>query len=71
MPADFLGWYTRDRHRERGRGRRRLADADLIGVARTLAERCIEADPALSDASLADIVTDMEMDAAGDWLERT
>ncbi len=48
-----------------------LADADLIGVARTLAERCIEADPALSDASLADIVTDMEMDAAGDWLERT
>ena len=29
------------------------------------------ADPALSDASLADIVTDMEMDAAGDWLERT
>jgi ATP-dependent DNA helicase RecG len=48
-----------------------LADAELIGVARTLAERCIEADPALADASLADIVTDMEMDAAGDWLERT
>ena len=48
-----------------------LADADLIGVARTLAERCIEADPALSDAALADIVTDIEMDAAGDWLERT
>ncbi len=48
-----------------------LADAELIGVARTLAERCIEADPALTDASLADIVTDMEMDAAGDWLERT
>ena len=48
-----------------------LADAELIGVARTLAERCIEADPALTDAALADIVTDMEMDAAGDWLERT
>ncbi len=48
-----------------------LADAELIGIARTLAERCIEADPALTDAALADIVTDMEMDAAGDWLERT
>jgi ATP-dependent DNA helicase RecG len=48
-----------------------LADAELIGIARTLAERCIEADPGLTDAALADIVTDMEMDAAGDWLERT
>jgi hypothetical protein len=25
----------------------------------------------LSDPGLADIVTDVEMDAAGDWLERT
>ena len=48
-----------------------LNDADLIGEARTLAERCIAADPDLSDPALADIVTDMEMEAAGDWLERT
>ena len=48
-----------------------LNDADLIAQARTLAERCIARDPELSDPGLADIVTDMEMDAAGDWLERT
>ncbi len=48
-----------------------LRDADLIAQARTLAERCIAQDPELSDPGLADIVTDVEMDAAGDWLERT
>ncbi len=48
-----------------------LADAELIAMARTLAQRCIDADPELEDPALADIVTDMEMDAAGDWLERT
>jgi ATP-dependent DNA helicase RecG len=48
-----------------------LADADLIAQARELAERCIAADPELDDPALADIVTDMEMEAAGDWLERT
>jgi ATP-dependent DNA helicase RecG len=48
-----------------------LKDADLIAEARTLAERCIAQDPDLSDPGLADIVTDVEMDAAGDWLERT
>jgi ATP-dependent DNA helicase RecG len=48
-----------------------LNDADLIGQARTLAERCIADDPELSDPALADIVTDIEMEAAGDWLERT
>jgi ATP-dependent DNA helicase RecG len=48
-----------------------LKDADLIAQARTLAERCIAQDPELSDPGLADIVTDVEMDAAGDWLERT
>jgi ATP-dependent DNA helicase RecG len=48
-----------------------LKDADLIAQARTLAEQCIAKDPDLSDPSLADIVTDVEMDAAGDWLERT
>jgi ATP-dependent DNA helicase RecG len=48
-----------------------LADADVIAVARTLAERCVERDPALDDPGLADIVTATETDAAGDWLERT
>jgi ATP-dependent DNA helicase RecG len=48
-----------------------LADADVIAVARTLAERCVERDPGLDDPGLADIVTATETDAAGDWLERT
>jgi len=48
-----------------------LKDADLIAQARSLAEQCIQQDPELADPALADIVTDMEMDAAGDWLERT
>ncbi|HJV14365.1 MAG TPA: ATP-dependent DNA helicase RecG [Propionibacteriaceae bacterium] len=48
-----------------------LRDADLITQARTLAEQCIAQDPELNDPGLADIVLDMEMDAAGDWLERT
>ena len=48
-----------------------LKDSDLIAQARRLAEQCIAKDPELSDPALADIVTDMEMDAAGDWLERT
>ena len=48
-----------------------LKDSDLIAQARSLAEQCIVQDPELGDPALADIVTDMEMDAAGDWLERT
>src|SRR5215211_9530429 len=48
-----------------------LKDADLIALARSLAAQCIARDPELSDPGLADIVTDVEMDAAGDWLERT
>jgi ATP-dependent DNA helicase RecG len=48
-----------------------LADADVIAVARTLAERCVERDPGLDDPGLSDIVTATETDAAGDWLERT
>jgi ATP-dependent DNA helicase RecG len=47
-----------------------LKDADLIAQARSLAEQCIAQDPELTDPALADIVTDVEMDAAGDWLER-
>jgi ATP-dependent DNA helicase RecG len=48
-----------------------LKDSDLIAQARSLAEQCIARNPELGDPALADIVTDMEMDAAGDWLERT
>jgi ATP-dependent DNA helicase RecG len=48
-----------------------LKDSDLIAQARSLAEQCIARDPELGDPALADIVTDMEIDAAGDWLERT
>ena len=48
-----------------------LRDAQLIAQARTLAEECIAQDPELNDPRLADIVLDMEMDAAGEWLERT
>jgi ATP-dependent DNA helicase RecG len=48
-----------------------LRDAQLIAQARTLAEECIAQDPELNDRRLADIVLDMEMDAAGEWLERT
>jgi ATP-dependent DNA helicase RecG len=47
-----------------------LRDADLIAQARTLAEHCIVEDSELNDPGLADIVLDVEMDAAGDWLER-
>jgi ATP-dependent DNA helicase RecG len=48
-----------------------LADADLIAQARDLAERCVAADPALSDPALSDAVTRVEMQAAGAWLDRT
>ncbi len=48
-----------------------VADADLIAAARGLAERCIAADPTLSEAGLADIVTDVELNAASEWLERS
>jgi ATP-dependent DNA helicase RecG len=49
-----------------------LRDADLIAEARTIAEQCIARDPELErNPGLADIVLDMEMDAAGEWLERT
>jgi ATP-dependent DNA helicase RecG len=47
-----------------------LRDADLIAQARTLAEQFIAQDSELTTPGLADIVLDVEMDAAGDWLER-
>ena len=46
-----------------------LEDADLIARARDLAERCVRDAP--DDPGLADITTDVERQAAGDWLERT
>jgi ATP-dependent DNA helicase RecG len=48
-----------------------LKNADLIAQARTLAEQCLVQDPELGNPALADIVSDVEMDAAGEWLERT
>ena len=48
-----------------------LADADLIAQARDLAERCVAADPALSDPALLDAVTRVELQTAGAWLDRT
>jgi ATP-dependent DNA helicase RecG len=48
-----------------------LDDADLLTRARELAERCIADDPGLTDPALADIITEMETEAAGEWLERT
>ena len=48
-----------------------LDDADLIADARAIAEACVAADPGLSDPGLSDIVTQVERQAAGEWLERT
>jgi ATP-dependent DNA helicase RecG len=48
-----------------------LADADVIARAREIADRCIEDDPELSDPGLSDAVTQIELLAAGEWLERT
>jgi ATP-dependent DNA helicase RecG len=48
-----------------------LADADLIAQARDLAERCVAEDSELSDPGLNDVVTRVEMQAAGAWLDRT
>ncbi len=48
-----------------------LDDADLIQVARELAERLVVDDPNRADPRLADMVTRTELDAAGDWLEKS
>ena len=48
-----------------------LADADLIAETRQIAEELVAADPDRADAWLADMVTATEIDAAGDWLERS
>ena len=48
-----------------------LSDAELIGQARAIADRCIAEDPDLSEPGLADAVTAVELRAAGEWLERS
>jgi ATP-dependent DNA helicase RecG len=48
-----------------------LTDADVIAEARAVADRCIRDDPELSDPGLADAVAQIELLAAGEWLERT
>jgi ATP-dependent DNA helicase RecG len=68
--GDVLG-ASQSGHRSSLRLLRVLDDADVIARARDLAERCVTADPDLADPGLADTVTRMERQAAGDWLERT
>ncbi len=48
-----------------------LTDADLIGQARAIADRCVSADPDLDEPGLADAVTAVELRAAGEWLDRS
>jgi len=48
-----------------------LTDACVVEGASGLAERCVAADPGLVDPRLADTVAFVELQAAGDWLERT
>ena len=48
-----------------------LEHADLISVAREVAEQLVEEDPKRENPYLADIVRQTELLAAGDWLERS
>ncbi|HEY5820368.1 MAG TPA: ATP-dependent DNA helicase RecG [Propionibacteriaceae bacterium] len=68
--GDVLG-ASQSGHRSSLKLLRVLDDAEVIAVARDLAERCLERDPQLEDPGLADIVTSVEQRAAGDWLERS
>lgn len=68
--GDVLG-ASQSGHRSSLRLLRVLDDVEVIAEARTLAERCVEADPGLADPGLADMVALVERQAAGDWLERT
>ncbi len=68
--GDVLG-ASQSGHRSSLRLLRVLADAEVISIARDLAERCVAEDPELTDPGLSDMVTYMELQAAGDWLERT
>jgi ATP-dependent DNA helicase RecG len=68
--GDVLG-ASQSGHRSSLRLLRVLTDADVIESARGLAERCVAEDPRLDDPGLADTVAMVELQAAGDWLERT
>ncbi len=46
-------------------------NADLIAMARTIAERLVAQDPDRADPHLVDIERQTELLAAGDWLERS
>ncbi|MCW2805817.1 MAG: ATP-dependent helicase RecG [Propionibacteriaceae bacterium] len=48
-----------------------LSDADVILQARALADQCVAEDPDLTTPGLADAVAQIELQAAGEWLERT
>jgi ATP-dependent DNA helicase RecG len=48
-----------------------LADSELIAHARELAEVLVTADPELSDLGLSDMVTQLELTSADEWLERS
>ena len=68
--GDVLG-SSQSGHRSSLRLLRVLDDADLIAHARELAARCVSDPELVDDPGLADIVTDVERRAAGEWLERT
>ncbi len=68
--GDVLG-ASQAGHRSSLKLLRVLADAEVIAVARDLADRCVVLDPELADPGLADTVALVELRAAGDWLERT
>jgi ATP-dependent DNA helicase RecG len=68
--GDVLG-ASQSGHRSSLRLLRVLTDADVIESARGLAERCVAEDRRLDDPGLADTVAMVELQAAGDWLERT
>jgi ATP-dependent DNA helicase RecG len=68
--GDVLG-ASQSGHRTSLRLLRVLDDADLIASARTLAEQCVADDPDLAHPGLADTVAQVELAAAGDWLERS
>ena len=48
-----------------------LDDADVIAEARELAARCVSDPELAANPGLADVVTQVERQAAGDWLDRT
>ena len=68
--GDVLG-ASQSGHRSSLRLLKVLTDADVILQARTIAEKCIADDPELATPGLADAVAQIELQAAGEWLDRT